>query len=624
MLTILALVLIAWLVGFAEAAPMGTAWTYQGRLIDANSPADGLYDLQFRLFDDPCTGTQQAGTIEVNDLDVIDGYFTVELDFGSIFFNGDARWLEIGVRPGEFDDPSPYTPLISRQQITPVPYALQTRGLFVDSMGYVGIGNTSPDSRLDVTGQISAAALKGNAFVLDIDSHGDIEFMIDAVDNPALFAFFELFNGKGSNLWSVNENGDMRVTGDAFFDGDIGIGTYAPEQKLHVLGRIKISDADAAIHFDETGGGAGSDWLVGAFGGDFRIGQGNITTDNRFYIENGGNVGIGTTNPGAKLEIIQSTWPDIVKIGTDLSTNRLILSSGVAWASISGSTTNRDDIVIMHSNGNVGIGTTNPTSDLHVEGTIEVDDTIMADDASGLKFATDEGTTRLFIEDTGSVGIGTTTPGGKLDVQNSTELVSANVRNSSTSGTAYGINVLVTEAGGTNHYAGRFQASGATNNFAIYADGTNSKSYFGGNVGIETTTPSYTLHVVGSAAKTTGVYWTSISDRRLKKNIKPFEGALDRLTRLKGRTFEWKDPGDLNAGEGTHIGLVAQEVEEVFPQWVSEDNQGRKQVTLEGLEAVTIEAIKELKLENELLKDKIEALERIIEQHQLAVAKEVQ
>ena len=86
----------------------------------------------------------------------------------------------------------------------------------------------------------------------------------------------------------------------------------------------------------------------------------------------------------------------------------------------------------------------------------------------------------------------------------------------------------------------------------------------------------------------------------------------------------WKDPGDLNAGEGTHIGLVAQEVEEVFPQWVSEDNQGRKQVTLEGLEAVTIEAIKELKLENELLKDKIEALERIIEQHQLAVAKEVQ
>ena len=78
-----------------EAEPVGTKFTYQGRLIDANSVADGFYDFQFRLFDDPNAGSQQGSTIDINDLDVIDGYFTVELDFGSGVFNGDERWLEI-------------------------------------------------------------------------------------------------------------------------------------------------------------------------------------------------------------------------------------------------------------------------------------------------------------------------------------------------------------------------------------------------------------------------------------------------------------------------------------------------------------------------------------------------
>jgi len=145
------------------AGKIGTAFTYQGRLLDADSPADGLYDLEFKLYDDPNSGTQQGSTITIGQLDIIDGYFTVELDFGSGVFNGNSRWVEIGVRPGELNDPNAYTILSPRQIITPTPYALYAKTAGGDSdwmvsgnnmyaipSGNVGIGTTSPGYKLSI------------------------------------------------------------------------------------------------------------------------------------------------------------------------------------------------------------------------------------------------------------------------------------------------------------------------------------------------------------------------------------------------------------------------------------------------------------------------------------------
>ena len=67
----------------SEAVPMGTAWTYQGVLMDDNGPADGLYDLQFKLYNLQSGDVLLGPTIDINDLDVIDGHFAVVLDFGS-------------------------------------------------------------------------------------------------------------------------------------------------------------------------------------------------------------------------------------------------------------------------------------------------------------------------------------------------------------------------------------------------------------------------------------------------------------------------------------------------------------------------------------------------------------
>jgi photosystem II stability/assembly factor-like uncharacterized protein len=131
---VLTLVLIVCQAKVIKATPMGTAWTYEGRLMDANQPADGLYDFVFGLFDG-AEGPGELGARAIHDLDVIDGYFTVELDYGSDVFDGSERWLEIGVRPGYSADP--FTTLNPRQRIAPTPYALQTRGIFVDDVPYI-------------------------------------------------------------------------------------------------------------------------------------------------------------------------------------------------------------------------------------------------------------------------------------------------------------------------------------------------------------------------------------------------------------------------------------------------------------------------------------------------------
>lgn len=101
------------------------------------------------------------------------------------------------------------------------------------------------------------------------------------------------------------------------------------------------------------------------------------------------------------------------------------------------------------------------------------------------------------------------------------------------------------------------------------------------------------------------------SDRRLKQNIQPLTGALDKLLELRGVTFEWKNPEEHENHRGVQTGVIAQEVEKVFPQWVRQTDKGVLNVdpdarTMVGL---TVEAFRELKAENDRLKERVSALE---------------
>ena len=94
------MVIVTVFVSISNAETISTVFTYEGWFEDANEPAEGIYDLELVLYDhnDPNIGIPIGFVIEVNDCNVIDGTFIVDVDFSDgdpNVFNGQKRWVEI-------------------------------------------------------------------------------------------------------------------------------------------------------------------------------------------------------------------------------------------------------------------------------------------------------------------------------------------------------------------------------------------------------------------------------------------------------------------------------------------------------------------------------------------------
>ncbi|MHC1754034.1 MAG: tail fiber domain-containing protein [Methanosarcina sp.] len=129
-----------------------------------------------------------------------------------------------------------------------------------------------------------------------------------------------------------------------------------------------------------------------------------------------------------------------------------------------------------------------------------------------------------------------------------------------------------------------------------------------GNIGIGTPNPGAKLDVAGVVRATNFI---NPSDAKFKTDIIPLTDVLDKLEKIRGVSFRWNelDPYD-RSENGREIGLIAQEVEEVFPElitmWGDESYLG---IDYNRFTGVLLEAIKELKAENDMFKEKIKALE---------------
>ncbi len=201
------------------------------------------------------------------------------------------------------------------------------------------------------------------------------------------------------------------------------------------------------------------------------------------------------------------------------------------------------------------------------------------------------GAGQFLIEAPGGVAIGDNNPMGALDITQDSDEVCLHFSNGTKDITWMPLHAL---------QIGQWDDSNWTERMRISHDGL---------VGINNTSPSYRLDCDGSIRC---VSLTETSDVRLKKNIGTIDKALERIGALRGVSFEWTDP--VESTPGRQFGVIAQEVEPVFPELVSTDNEGIKSVDYTKLTAVLIEALKEQQTTISTLETQVGELKLLVEE----------
>ncbi len=242
----------------------------------------------------------------------------------------------------------------------------------------------------------------------------------------------------------------------------------------------------------------------------------------------------------------------------------------------------------------------------------------------------------------GAIAVGTTTPfGARLSV-NGGASYGLWGRTASTGFAVIGDTFIAGDVGGTAVLGqagtgiGVWAFSSSGNSLFVSGGGATQAAFVGsGNVGIGTSVPADRLHVAADIRVGTGttgcvkdadatvIAGTCSSDRRLKKNITPFGSSLDKVSRLQPVHFYWRGDEfpDKHFGARESFGLIAQDVEAVLPELVTTDEAGYKAVRYSALPLHILQAIKDMKVENDALKAQVAAQEERLRRLEAALIK---
>ena len=236
----------------------------------------------------------------------------------------------------------------------------------------------------------------------------------------------------------------------------------------------------------------------------------------------------------------------------------------------------------------------------------------------------------MVIKPDGKVGIGTNTPLAPLSLQgqDNWSWVAGNGWGDLNVGNGtVGLGIGVALAGGGAGDVRMWAKGGAQR--IIFGNPTNgdTMAMAASSIGIRTLTPADALHVAGDVRVGTGttgcvkdadatvIAGTCSSDLRFKKNVKPLAASLERIAALRPVTFDWRveDFPEKHFGAARSFGLIAQEAEQTVPELVTTDEQGYKAVNYSQLPLLAIQAIRELKAENDALKAEMAELRALVE-----------
>jgi len=446
--------------------------------------------------------------------------------------------------------------------------------LRIEKLGNVGIGIDTPTAKLHVSGSSQ------NTIAVDSGAYPEITFRVggaiksyDAIVTSATGFFTTSAVGDriyrteaGNHLFGYGSTELMRIN----YGGNVGIGTASPiadgltirreggdRRVLLKLDRPNTAGLQTALQFTV------SDIMVGQIQHEYAASNYNHMSFTLravngsdiipLWLENSGNVGIGTTGPVAKLDVYQSGSTALNVAG----------SQGQLFSvtdSLSGSLMSVNDIS--------GVPILEVFSDDRVvAGTF--------------------GSNALVVNG-GSVGIGTATPSYNFQV---TETTYARVSlHQSTTGALW-------------------QWGNDGSNLYAYYDNTAARVLDlqqNGNVGIGSASPAYKLDVTGTIRATGDVI--AYSDRRVKQDIVTLENSVELIQKLRGVSYK-------KIGESEEkIGVIAQEILEVLPQVVSKDENGMYSVAYGNMAGLFIEAIKQQQAHIDTLEQRIEKLEQLLTQ----------
>lgn len=442
--------------------------------------------------------------------------------------------------------------------------------------GFVGINNNTPAEAFSVW---TASAVPENIALFSDDE---------------TVQFGDLNCSGGCVQWEINQgNGAVNVLASGGLSLSQGTGNFvikAPSlandlswtlpTSSGTSGQFLSTNGSGTLTWATAGGGSpgGSSTQVqynnaGAFGADSG------------FVYSSSNVGIGSTSPSSKLNIVDSNSTSNVSRKT---TSISVTDSGAF-------TSSRNKKGVYFNGVYSGNFTASGASAQYTgyESNIDYSGTINSSGDGNDATITAFHAAPTF---TGSVG----------DAADTADLIGFNAIVSQEMGTTgtqlkRGLNSQVSGTGDAN-YAVYAYATGATTNYNIYALGA-ALNYFEGNVGIGTATPSAKLHTAGTVRFSSFGAGTatfdasgnisSVSDERLKDVKGDFKAGLDQISKIKPILYKWNKKSGLEM-ESIYAGFSAQNVQKAIPEAVGKNKDGILSLQDRALLAATVNAIKEL------------------------------